>query len=181
MTKTTQVLLAIAILVIGLVAGMFMGSHMSSVSLGAAGFAGGPQFASDIAVLGNIFTGASATQLTSNGTVVAAVSSTVSTNSLTVGGGTAVTKRSCATATWNPGSVASSGAASGLYVTSTDIALPGTVAGDLCVASLSSATSSGLSTDCTITGTATATIALYNISGSAIDPATGTAKVCYTH
>ena len=95
--------------------------------------------------------------------------------------GTALSKVYCATATWNPGSVASSGATQGGYVTSTDIALAGAVMGDTCSASLSSATSSGLSTDCTVTNTATATIALYNISSGAIDPATGTAKVCYTH
>lgn len=99
--------------------------------------------------------------------------------SLTLNSGTAVTNYKCATASWNPPAV-------GPYVsstssTSTDILLTGSVMGDLCKASITSATSSSADVVCNITSTGTSTIVLYNIGTSALDLATGTAKVCYTH
>ena len=100
--------------------------------------------------------------------------------SFSIGGGTEITGYKCVTATWNPGSLASS-SIDGISATSTDIALTGAVAGDLCDASLTSATSSSALVNCTISGTATGTIQLLNIGSAALDLATGTAKVCYTH
>lgn len=50
-------------------------------------------------------------------------------SSYKLGGGTQVTKFSCATATWNPGSVATSTITN---ATSTDVPLAGAVVGDIC-------------------------------------------------
>ncbi len=100
------------------------------------------------------------------------------TGSVAIGDGTAISKYSCATATWNPGSVATSTLAA---VTSTNVALTGAVLGDLCLGSLTSATTSDAQVQCNITGTATATISLTNVGAAALDLATGTAKVCYIH
>ena len=87
---------------------------------------------------------------------------------------------SCATASWNPGSLATSTITN---ATSVDIALPGAVVGDLCQGSFTSATSTSIAVDCNIAATATGTMQLTNlgITNAAIDLATGTAKVCYTH
>lgn len=103
----------------------------------------------------------------------------VSTDSVTIGSGTAVTKYSCATATWNPPAIGTSSVA--LAATSTDIALSGSVVGDTCSASLSSATSSDARLGCVIAANATATLQVQNLGSASLDLATGTAKVCYTH
>ena len=92
--------------------------------------------------------------------------------------GTTIGEFNCATSTWNPGSIATS-TLDGGAVTSTDIALSGSAMGDLCLASLTSATTISADVTCDITGTATSTINLYNIGASALDLATGTARVCY--
>lgn len=80
-----------------------------------------------------------------------------------------------ATTSWNPGSVGTTSV--NAAATSTDIALPGAVMGDYCFGSLTSATSSAASIHCFITGTATATLRLLNLGSTALDLATGTAKV----
>lgn len=90
--------------------------------------------------------------------------------------GTDVTLGTCATATWNPGSVATNTLAA---VTSTDIALSGAAVGDVCLAALTSATTTDAQLTCTITGAATGTIQLVNLGTGALDLATGTASVCY--
>lgn len=115
--------------------------------------------------------GTETTRINSNG------STTIS--SLAIGGGTVINNYSCASVTWNPGSVAT--ATPSAAETSTDIALTGAVLGDTCTGSLSSATTTGAQIGCAITGTATATVSVFNISGSALDLATGTAKACFTH
>ena len=97
----------------------------------------------------------------------------------TIGGGTLINKFSCATASWNPLALGTS--TPNAAATTTDIALTGAVAGDLCVGSLSSATSSSAIITCNISASATATLQLVSISSSALDLATGTAKVCYIH
>lgn len=84
----------------------------------------------------------------------------------------------CATASWNPGSLASS-SADGINETSTDIAVTGAALGDSCIASLDSATSTSAFFGCNISGTATGTITLLNTGTAALDLATGTAKICY--
>ncbi len=97
------------------------------------------------------------------------------TGGITIGSGTAIDLVKCATATWNPGSIATSTLA---QATSTDIALSGAVLGDICIASLSSSTSTAAQVTCAITGTATSTIQLVNIGETALDLASGTARVC---
>lgn len=82
----------------------------------------------------------------------------------------------CGTATFNPGAIATSTLAA---ATTTDIALPGAALGDVCLASLTSATSTFAQVTCNISGTATATLQLVNLDVTALDLATGTAKVCY--
>lgn len=84
----------------------------------------------------------------------------------------------CATATWNPGSLASS-SIDGINETSTDIALSGSALGDVCFGSLTSATSTSAVFLCNISGTATGTLTLLNTGTGALDLVTGTAKVCY--
>lgn len=98
------------------------------------------------------------------------------TGGITIGSGTAIDLVKCATATWNPGSVGTSTLIAA--ATSTDIALSGAVMGDTCIASLSSATTSAAWVTCDVTGTATTTVKLVNISSSAVDYATGTARAC---
>ncbi len=102
---------------------------------------------------------------------------------LTLGAsGTALSTIKCATATYDPGSLAAYVSSTvATSVTSTDIALPGAVMGDICIASLTSSTSSSASVGCIISGTATSTLTLQNKGGSALDLASGTAKVCYIH
>lgn len=107
-------------------------------------------------------------------------STTVS--SLTIGtGGTPTTKILCATTTWNPGSVASSGNPTILSATSTSFNVSGSVVGDTCSASLSSATSTSFDVGCNVPSNGSGTVFLYNDGAAAIDPATGTAKFCYSH
>lgn len=91
---------------------------------------------------------------------------------------TTKTAHNCASATWNPGSIATSTITNS---TSTDIALTGGLASDKCSATLSSATSSAISVGCNMSGTATATIQITNLgtTNAAIDLATGTAQVCF--
>ena len=107
---------------------------------------------------------------TSAGTASAGTDGTFS-----VGGGTEIDLYNCATATWNPGSIATSTLAA---ATSTDIALSGAVLGDVCIASLTSATTTAAQLTCAVTATGTSTIQLVNISETAVDYATGTARTC---
>lgn len=167
---------AIALLVLGFVLGVY------SIGKNNAQVVGGTSY--DVSnLVGDVYNGISRVLVLSGGYVVGPVSSTaVAANSLTISGGTAITGRKCATATWNPGSLdpfVSSTVATA--VTSTNIALSGAVMGDLCEGSLSSGTSSAASINCFMSGTATATIRLINLGSTALDLATGTAKVCYIH
>lgn len=98
-------------------------------------------------------------------------------STMTVGGGTAITEHACATATWNPASIATSTLAA---VTSTTITLTGAAMGDTCEGALSSATTTDIIVSCGVTGTASGSIFLTNVGASAVDLATGTARVCYT-
>ncbi len=86
------------------------------------------------------------------------------------------TLNNCVSTSWNPPSIGTS--TPNASATSTDIAFPGAVMGDKCLGSLTSATSSAASVNCFFTGTATATIRLFNIGTTALDLATGTAQVC---
>ncbi len=105
---------------------------------------------------------------------------TTATGGILIGsGGTAISNYKCATSTWDPGSLGTSTVA--LAATSTDIAISGAVMGDTCSGSLTSATTSAASVNCSITGTATATIRVINLADAALDLGSGTAKVCYTH
>lgn len=116
----------------------------------------------------------------SSGNLLTAVSSTANINagSFQLDGGSQLGEFTCATSSWNPGSLASS-SVDGISATSTDIALSGAAAGDLCVAGLSSATSTSARLNCNISSANTSTISLFNIGSAALDLATGTARVCY--
>ena len=84
----------------------------------------------------------------------------------------------CGTLTWNPGSIASS-SIDGISATSTDVAVAGAALGDVCIASLDSATSTSAIFSCNISATATGTITMLNTGTAALDVVTGTAKICY--
>lgn len=125
--------------------------------------------------VGDIYQGLSQVLAFRDGVMTANVSS----SQVQIGGGTAITSFSCNTASWNPLSIGTSSV--NIAATSTDIALTGAVVGDTCSGSLTSATSSAARIQCTITGNATATLGLLNTGTAALDLATGTAKVCYSH
>lgn len=97
-----------------------------------------------------------------------------------IGGGTEIQKYACSSVTWNPGSLTTSTITN---ATSVDLAVSGVVLGDLCHASLDSATSTSLGVGCSIAANGTGTITLSNrgFTNAAIDAATGTAKFCYWH
>ena len=166
MTKKTIYLGAIALLAIGFVLGIY--ANNARVNFGSTSY--------DIShFVGDVYQGLNDVKMFANGVFVGPANM----SSLTINSGTAITAYKCATATWNPPSVGTSTV--NVAATSTDIALTGAVMGDTCTGSLTSATTSAASVNCFITGTATATIRLLNIGASALDLATGTAKVCYTH
>jgi hypothetical protein len=107
----------------------------------------------------------------------------VTASSLTVGtSGTALSKYVCGTATWNPGSVASSGAAVTAPNNATSVVVESSgsfVVGKPMIVSLSSATGTGryaFSAYAHQTGSSTAV--LVNNDIAAIDFATGTLSVC---
>lgn len=104
------------------------------------------------------------------------VGALVTSASVTLNGET--TLGNCGTATWNPGSLASS-SVDGISATSTDIVVTGAALGDSCIGSLDSATSTSAIFSCNISGAATGTITLLNTGSAALDVVTGTAKVCY--
>lgn len=81
----------------------------------------------------------------------------------------------CVTASWNPPAL---GTTTPSNVTSTDIVNTNAVLGDLCSASLTSATTSGAGVNCLVTANGTTTLRLSNSSGVSLDLATGTAKTC---
>ncbi|MDI6820935.1 MAG: hypothetical protein QMD65_02025 [Patescibacteria group bacterium] len=149
MTKIIYIIGAIAILVVGFVLGVY-GVKQSS--------------------LGGVYY--------QQADFISASIKDLSTNSLIIGAGTAQTRFFCNTATWNPGSIATS-TLNGATVTSTNIALTGAQMGNGCIGSLSSATTTGAMIDCGITAAAVGTVYLTNVSASALDLATGTAKICY--
>lgn len=97
----------------------------------------------------------------------------------TIGSGTLISKYKCVTATWNPGSLGTSSVT--LAATTTDIALSGAVTGDLCLGSLTTATTSAAGISCVITASGTSTIRAINYGTGALDLDSGTAKVCYVH
>lgn len=80
----------------------------------------------------------------------------------------------CNTASWNPASIGSTTSS-----VSSTITLTGAELGDLCLASLSSATSTQAVLSCNIWAANTAQIQLDNNSATALDVPTGTARVCY--
>lgn len=126
-------------------------------------------------LVGDVYQGMSNVLMFTGGVFVGPANTT----SLKVNSGTAITGRSCNTVSWNPPAVGPYVAATSS--TSTDILLTGAVLGDLCSASLTSATSSAADISCNVSATGTSTISLYNTGTIALDLATGTAKVCYTH
>lgn len=97
----------------------------------------------------------------------------IASSTLTMG---TMTLGDCVSTTWNPPSVATSSV--NLAATSTDIAFSGIAMGNMCVGSLTSATSSAASVTCFVTGSGTTTLRLLNLGSTALDLATGTAKVC---
>ena len=165
MTKTQQVLLAIAILVVGCVAGVVAAPYLSQSGIVGATASGGPVFYSDLSIAGNLFAGPNFTQITSKGVYVGTTQ---------VGGGTLVSKYVCSTATWNPAPVATSSQQT------LDISTPGVTLGDVEFASLATSTQ-GLSLEANASTTATSSVILSNNSAAAVDIATTTVKVCYTH
>lgn len=82
----------------------------------------------------------------------------------------------CATATYDAPSMGTS--TINLASASTTLTLTGAVAGNFCVGSLTTATSSDVSVMCNITGTASATVSLINRASTATDLASGTVKAC---
>jgi len=102
----------------------------------------------------------------------------VNTASLQVGSSTAMTLYSCTTATWNAPSIGTSSVSTA--ATSTDSAFSGALTSDRCAVSLDSATSSEARLSCNVSGSGTTTIQLLNTGPTALDLATGTAKVCIT-
>ncbi len=100
--------------------------------------------------------------------------------SLVIGSGTTISKFKCATATWDPPTLGTSSVT--LSATTTDIALSGAVAGDLCIGSLTTATTSAAGIGCVITASGTSTIRAINYGAVAsLNLDSGTAKVCYVH
>jgi hypothetical protein len=97
--------------------------------------------------------------------------------SLKLPSGATLLEHGCNTATWNPPSLGTSSVT--LAATSTDIVLTGAALGDICVASLTTATTTAAGINCTITQNATATIRAVNYGTTALDLDSGTARVCY--
>lgn len=89
-----------------------------------------------------------------------------------------ITLNNCGTATWNPGSLASS-SVDGVSATTTNVTVTGLALGDSCIGSLSSATSTAALFSCNVSAANTGTVTLINTGSVALDLATGTAKVCY--
>ena len=94
-----------------------------------------------------------------------------------INGGTTVTEHGCATSTWDPRSMGTSTVT--LASATTTLALSGAALGDVCEASLSTATTSDVMISCVMSGTATATVALINTNTAATDYVTGTVRACY--
>ena len=90
-------------------------------------------------------------------------------------GGTVISKYLCATdATWDPASTSSSTAPATL-----DMALSGATVGDIVLASIDSATSTGeWFVSGRVKSTGTTTIMLHSVIGSALNLSTVTAKTC---
>lgn len=107
-------------------------------------------------------------------------SSAVTVTTLTVGGGTALTKFVCASASYNPPSVASSGnALTGLNVTTTVLQSAGTFIVGPGLVRFDKSTSTGKYLfDGYAHSTGSSTIVLSNWETSAIDFATGTLQFC---
>jgi hypothetical protein len=82
----------------------------------------------------------------------------------------------CGTATWNPGTLGTYLVATG--TTSTAVSVGSAVLGNLCDASLSSATSSAVDVSCNVSAAGTATVHIYNDTASSVTVATGTVRVC---
>lgn len=124
------------------------------------------------------------TTIDMNGAYVGPVSSTVANfttltaTSFALGGGIAKTLSTCATSSWNPSAVSSTTAAT------IDISATGYVQGDATLASLSTSTQGlgilAISTS-SATGTVTAVLFDPDNTGTAIDIATTTVQVCYSH
>lgn len=93
-----------------------------------------------------------------------------------VDAGSYINEWNCNTnSSYNPPSLVTNG------TTTVDIALTGAALGDVCGdVSLTSATSSGpYLMSCAVTGSATGTVSIVNLSGATVDNATGTLRACY--
>ena len=88
--------------------------------------------------------------------------------------GTLVTGYQCNSATWNPPSVASNTSQQ------VDVATPGVSLGDVEFASIATSTQ-GLQIEANASTTGTSTVILSNAGLAAVDIATTTVKVCYSH
>ncbi len=91
--------------------------------------------------------------------------------------GSVIQEHSCNTVSYNPPAL-------GIYSSATSsatttIALVGAVAGDTCLASLTTATTTDADLACHINAAGTSTLTVYNVGATALDLATGTARVCY--
>lgn len=95
--------------------------------------------------------------------------------SLTLDTGSTINEHNCGTNTaYDPPSLAN------LATTTKDVAVTGAAVGDLCIASLSSATGTEpYVLSCNITGSATATVSILNTSGLTVNNPTGTLRACY--
>lgn len=94
-----------------------------------------------------------------------------STGGVSPGGGAAISKTLTGTASYNPPSLATSA------TSTTNVALPGATVNDTCLATISTATTTGLVTQrCYISSAGTSTVIFTNV-GAVVDLATGTLTV----
>lgn len=91
--------------------------------------------------------------------------------------GTVIQEHGCNTASYDPPFIGTAYQATS--TASTTIALSGAALGDICVASLTTATTSVVSVGCNVSATGTSTFRIQNFGADQIDIATGTARVCY--
>lgn len=169
MTKTNIGIGALALLAIGLVLGV-LGQRSNQVNVTPDKPLGGTVY-DQSNLVGDVYQGIGGVLMMQSGVFVGPINTA---NTVTFSG--EVTLGNCGTASWNPSSIATSTLAS---VATTSIALTGAALGDVCLASLTSATSSDAQVTCVINSAATSTIQIVNLGASALDLATGTAKVCY--
>jgi len=123
---------------------------------------------SSLAISGSGTVGGS---LTVTGGVTAAVTGNVVSNSVAIGGGTAITKVLTATAALDFGSIAAAGSED------KTITVAGAAVGDAVAFSLPAAIDAGLVFNAFVTAADTVTIRATNVTGGAIDAASATFRV----